>query len=190
MMQKVVTPYSCLSFIDRSQGSLSILKTGLHQRPFIKMFTKLQKGLLTATAQAAAVTATQASVATATVRAQAMADYLALLAQGQAATATTQTAGVTASAQSAAAERETLALAREQRIQPLKTFGTWVIGLALVTVLLGLGSWGIVTAIRVWDARQRVVATGPFGKPLVLLAGPKGSAPLSTRVVSSRQRCR
>ena len=141
---------------------------------------------VTATAQAWAATATrQAAEATATAAAwQATAAYAASVAtataQAQAthasiqATTTMAAVQATATYQYARAEVEALRLAREQRLQPLQTYGPWVLGAALLLVCLGLGSWGVVTAIRAWDARQRVVETGPFGRPLILLDGPQG----------------
>ncbi|MCB0027491.1 MAG: hypothetical protein KDE28_06265, partial [Anaerolineales bacterium] len=135
----------------------------------------VQAGITTATAAADQVAATQASLATTgTAIAVATEQYFVMLAQAQAATATAQTAGATATSQAVAAEQDALALARARQLQPLRTFGPWAMGLALFALLIGLGGWGVVTAIRVWDARQRVVATGPFGKPLVLLDGPAG----------------
>ncbi len=141
---------------------------------------------VTATAQAWAATATrQAAEATATAAAwQVTAAYAASVAtataQMQATHASIQTVATLAAVQATAthqyaqAQQAALRLAREQRLQPLKTYGPWALGTALLLVCLGLGSWGVVTAVRVWDARQRVVETGPFGQPLILLDGPQG----------------
>ncbi len=136
-----------------------------------------QAGYGTATAQAAAATATasagqatathEANVATATAAAVATHDSIQ-------ATSTAQAVQVTATSQAAAAEREAMELERERHLQPLKTYGPWLIGLTLLVLLAGLGSWALVTAIRAWDARQRVVGTGPFGRPLVLIDGRGG----------------
>ncbi|MCB8923977.1 MAG: hypothetical protein H6662_20545 [Ardenticatenaceae bacterium] len=40
--------------------------------------------------------------------------------------------------------------------------------------LAGLGSWVLIIAMKAWDTRQRVIANGPFGRPLILLDGPNG----------------
>ena len=44
--------------------------------------------------------------------------------------------------------------------------------MALLVLLAGLGSWVLIIAMKAWDARQRVIANGPFGRPLVLLDWP------------------
>ncbi len=122
----------------------------------------------TATAQAAKVTATHdANVTTATAVALATRDSIQ-------ATGTAQSAQATATSQAAQAQREAMLLERERRLQPLKTYGPWFIGLALLILLAGLGGWALVTAMKAWDARQRVIANGPFGRPIVLLDGPNG----------------
>jgi hypothetical protein len=92
------------------------------------------------------------------------------------AAATRDTIAATATAQSvqATATIQAMHLERERRLNPLRTSGPWVIGLALTTLLVGLGSWTLVTAMKAWDARQRVIARGPYGRPLVLLDGPGG----------------
>lgn len=142
--------------------------------------------IATATAQAYEATTThQAHIATATAAAaQATAAYNAQVTTATAvsqetaetikATSTAQAVYATATGQAAEAERESLQLERERRLQPLKTYGPWLIGLALLLLLAGLGAWAIVTAVRVWDTRQRVVPHGPFGRPLILLDGPNG----------------
>ena len=127
-----------------------------------------QADLATATAQAAQVTAVyRAGLATATAAAQASAAAIA-------ATSTHQAMQATATSQAIAAQQEALRLERDRRLQPLRTYGPWLISLSLLLLLVGLGSWALVTAIRVWDTRQRVIAVGGLGSPLVLLDGPNG----------------
>ena len=122
----------------------------------------------TGTAQAVQVTATfQSGQATSTAIAQATQDSIQT-------TATAQSAFATATTQFAAAERETLRLEREKALQPLKTYGPWVLGVALTLLIAALGSWAILIAVRAWDARQRLVPTGPFGRTLFIQDGPKG----------------
>ena len=122
----------------------------------------------TNTAQAVQVTATfQSGQATSTAIAQATQDSIQT-------TATAQSAFATATTQFAAAERETLRLERDKALQPLKTYGPWVLGVALTILIAALGSWAILIAVRAWDARQRLVPTGPFGRTLFIQDGPKG----------------
>jgi len=123
---------------------------------------------VTSTAQAAQVTATfQAGQATSTAIAQATQDSIR-------ATGTAQADFATATTQSAAAAREAMRLERERKLQPLKTYGPWVIGVALTLLITALGSWAILIAVRAWDARHRLVPTGPFGRTLYIQDGPKG----------------
>lgn len=127
-----------------------------------------QASVATATAQAANATATHdANVTTATAVALATHDSIQ-------ATGTAQSIQATATSQAAAAQQEAMLLERERRLQPLKTYGPWFIGVALLILLAGLGSWVLIIAMKAWDARQRVIANGPFGRPLVLLDGPNG----------------
>lgn len=127
-----------------------------------------QAGVATATAQAAYATATHdANVTTATAVALATRDSIQ-------ATGTAQSVRATATSQAAAAQQEAMRLERERRLQPLKTYGPWLIGIALLILLTGMGSWVLIIAMKAWDARQRVIANGPFGRPLVLLDGPNG----------------
>jgi hypothetical protein len=120
-----------------------------------------QASLATATAAAAQTTAIhEANVTTATAAAVATREVVA-------ATATAQSVQSTATIQA-------MYLERERRLDPLRTYGPWFIGLGLMTLLIGLGSWALVTAMKAWDARQRVIAHGPYGRPLVLLDGPRG----------------
>lgn len=127
-----------------------------------------QASVATATAQAAHATATHdANVTTATAVALATHDSIQ-------ATGTAQSVRATATSQAAAAQQEAMRLERERRLQPLKTYGPWFIGVALLILLAGLGSWVLIIAMKAWDARQRVIANGPFGRPLVLLDGPNG----------------
>ena len=127
-----------------------------------------QASVATATAQAAHATATHdANVTTATAVALATHDSIQ-------ATGTAQSVRATATSLAAAAQQEAMLLERERRLQPLKTYGPWFIGIALLILLTGLGSWVLIIAMKAWDARQRVIANGPFGRPLVLLDGPNG----------------
>ncbi len=127
-----------------------------------------QASIATATAQAAYATATHnANVTTATAVALATHDSIQ-------ATGTAQSAQATATSQAAAAQREAMLLERERRLQPLKTYGPWFIGITLLILLAGLSGWALVTAMKAWDARQRVIANGPFGRPLVLIDGKNG----------------
>jgi hypothetical protein len=127
-----------------------------------------QANVATVTAAAAQATGTyNAQITTATAVSQATADAVS-------ATGTAAAAQATATNQAAQAEQALMALERERRLQPLKTYGPWLIGLALLLLLAGLGGWSLVTAVRVWDARKRVIPHGPFGRPLVLLDGPNG----------------
>lgn len=127
-----------------------------------------QASIATATAQAANATATHdANVTTATAVALATHDSIQ-------ATGTAQSIQATATSQAATAQQEAMLLERERRLQPLKTYGPWFIGVALLILLAGLGSWVLIIAMKAWDARQRVIANGPFGRPLVLLDGPNG----------------
>ena len=114
-------------------------------------------------AEAAQATATHtAGLATATAIAQATRSSIQ-------ATSEALVFQATATSQAAQAQREALLLAREQKLQPLRTYGPWVLGVALLLLLAGLGSWVLVTAMKAWDARQRVIPHGPFGRPLVPL---------------------
>ena len=54
------------------------------------------------------------------------------------------------------------AVERERRLQPLKTYGPWFIGVVCFVLLAGLGGWVLIIAMKAWDARQRVIANGPF----------------------------
>jgi hypothetical protein len=142
--------------------------------------------LATATAQAFEATSTyQSNIATATAAAaQATSTYTAQITTATAVSqetanavssiSTAQAGAATATGQAAQAEQAMMQLERERRLQPLKTYGPWLIGLALMLLLAGLGGWALVTAVRVWDARKRVIPHGPFGRPLVLLHGPNG----------------
>lgn len=122
----------------------------------------------TSTAEAVQVTATfQAGQATATAVAQATQNSIQT-------TATAQAAAATATTQAAAAEQEVLRLEREKKLQPLKTYGPWIIGAALAILTTALGSWAVLIAVRAWDARQRLVPTGPFGRTLFIQDGPSG----------------
>jgi len=122
----------------------------------------------TGTAQSVQVTATfQSGQATATAIAQATQDSIQT-------TATAQSAFATATTQSAAAERETLRLEREKALQPLKTYGPWIMGIALTLLVTALGSWAVLIAVRAWDARHRLVTTGPYNRPLFIQDGPNG----------------
>lgn len=126
----------------------------------------------TGTTQAVQVTATfQSGQATATAIVQATQDSIQ-------ATGTAQAVFATATAQAAAAERETLRLERERKLQPLRTYGPWVIGIALLLLIVALGSWAIQIAVRAWDARHRLVPTGPFGRTLFIQDGPNGQRTL------------
>ena len=123
---------------------------------------------VTGTAQAVQVTATfQSGQTTATAIAQATSDSIQT-------TATAQSAFATATTQAAAAEREPLRLERDKALQPLKTYGPWLFGIALTILIAALGSWAILIAVRAWDARHRLVSTGPFGRTLFIQDGPKG----------------
>jgi hypothetical protein len=127
-----------------------------------------EAGIATATARAVNATATHhAGATTATAVAAATRDSIQ-------ATSTAQSVQATATIQAIAAQREAMRLERERRLQPLKTYGPWFIGVALLVLLAALGSWVLIIAMKAWDARQRVIANGPFGRPLVLLDGPNG----------------
>jgi hypothetical protein len=106
-------------------------------------------------------------VTTATAAAVATREVVAATREVVAATATAQSVQATATIQA-------MHLERERRLDPLRTYGPWFIGLGLMTLLIGLGSWTLVTAMKAWDARQRVIPHGPYGRPLVLLDGPGG----------------
>lgn len=127
-----------------------------------------QSDLATATARAAYVTATyQSGLATATANAQATVASIA-------ATATSQAVQATATSQAIANEQAALRLERERHLQPLRTYGPWVIGCALLLLIVGLGSWALVTAVKAWDTRRRIVPVGNLGNPLIFLDGPNG----------------
>jgi hypothetical protein len=90
------------------------------------------------------------------------------------ATGTAQSVQATATTQAAATQQEAMRLERERRLQPLRIYSPWFIGMVLLILLAGLGSWVLIIVMKAWDARQRVIANGPFGRQLVLLDGPNG----------------